>query len=89
VSKVTPGSDLKLTHDRFSTSRYNILMRIFSLTAVFALALPLLGATGTRSQCKQACVRDYELCIKRAANKQGRKTCAVFRKSCNNGCPAK
>ena len=63
-------------------------MRLFLLAATIALALPLTGATGSRAQCKRSCDRDYDLCLKRSANKQGRKTCAAFKKTCNRGCPA-
>jgi len=63
-------------------------MRPLLLTVTIALALPLAGATGSRAQCKRSCERDYNLCLKRAANKQGRKTCAAFKKTCSRACPA-
>jgi hypothetical protein len=61
-------------------------MRIYFLVAIVAFTLPLVGAS--KRQCRSACDRDYDLCVKRAANKAGRKTCAVFRKTCKRGCPA-
>ncbi|MEQ1946741.1 MAG: hypothetical protein ABL995_06115 [Bryobacteraceae bacterium] len=63
-------------------------MRLFLLSLTIAAALPLIGAPGQRGQCRNACERDYDLCLKRSASKVARKTCAVFRKTCKRGCPA-
>jgi hypothetical protein len=63
-------------------------MRLLLLTVTIAFAFPLAGASGSRAQCKRSCRRDYDLCRKRAANKQGRKACAAFKKTCNHSCLA-
>ncbi|MEQ1884376.1 MAG: hypothetical protein ABL967_04895 [Bryobacteraceae bacterium] len=63
-------------------------MRLFLLTLMIAVALPLVGASGYRAQCRNACDRDYDLCLKRSVSKAARKTCAVFHKTCKRNCPA-
>ncbi len=65
----------------------------FRFALSLALTYPLLAAgpkpVPARELCKTRCDSEYQLCLKRAANGEGRKNCKVFRKTCSKGCPPK
>jgi hypothetical protein len=65
-----------------------------SLLIIFPLlAAPMLLAApkpvSANEVCKNRCETDYQLCMKRSANSEGRKNCKVFRKNCTKACPGK
>ena len=61
-------------------------MRILLAAAIVLLASPFGEAKSPKSQCRDRCYVQYELCQKRSTTSKGRSACKVDLRTCRGSC---